>query len=302
MPVAVTQAVIEVVMLGPAGAPLTITGAPPAGTLNFPYVFCFSASGGTPPYVFVVSSGSLPPGLVLNPLTGCITGTPTVSGSFTFTVTVTGGGSASVSPTLGIGGVAPFFGGGAGGAGGPTGKSGVTIITRCCNALVLAAERLRVLMLRRKLWPYTDLFPPKVCTPINQIFTIDAPLNNVPTVVLAYQVPSGMRLILQAVIQVKSPLPIAPGDASWTIDVDAPVGIPNFQAMGVQGLTALQGPLGSLQTGKPWSLPRPYTFEPLTVLRSKVTTTAAIPPGPANRFTSGFFGYLIPVVKGVSKQ
>ena len=88
----------------------------------------------------------------------------------------------------------------------------------------------------------------------------------------------------------------------WTIDVDAPVGIPNFQAMGVQGLTGIQGPLGSLQTGKPWPLPRPYTFEPLTVLRSKVTTTAAIPPGPANRFTSGFFGYLIPVVKGLSKQ
>ena len=161
MPVSVTQAVLEVVMLGPAGLPLTITGAPPAGTLNFPYIFCFSASGGTPPYTFVVSSGSLPPGLVLNPLTGCITGTPTVSGTFTFTVTVTGGGSASISPTLGIGGVAPFFGGGAGGAGGPTGKSGVTIITRCCNALVLAAERLRVLMLRRKLWPYTDLFPPQ---------------------------------------------------------------------------------------------------------------------------------------------
>lgn len=38
---------------------------------------------------WVVSSGSLPPGITLNPTTGLLSGTPTNSGNFTFTISVT---------------------------------------------------------------------------------------------------------------------------------------------------------------------------------------------------------------------
>ncbi len=48
-----------------------------------------TASGGTAPYTFTLSSGTLPAGLVLNASTGAITGTPTGSGSATFTITAT---------------------------------------------------------------------------------------------------------------------------------------------------------------------------------------------------------------------
>ncbi|MFZ0250485.1 MAG: putative Ig domain-containing protein [Acidimicrobiales bacterium] len=47
-----------------------------------------TASGGTAPYTYSVSGGSLPPGLSLNASTGAITGTPTGGGTFTFIVTV----------------------------------------------------------------------------------------------------------------------------------------------------------------------------------------------------------------------
>ena len=40
------------------------------------------------PYGYVVTTGSLPPGLVLAPYTGVLSGTPTNDGTFTFTVTV----------------------------------------------------------------------------------------------------------------------------------------------------------------------------------------------------------------------
>jgi hypothetical protein len=48
-----------------------------------------TASGGTSPYIYSISSGALPAGVSLNTSTGLITGTPTISGNYNFTVSVT---------------------------------------------------------------------------------------------------------------------------------------------------------------------------------------------------------------------
>jgi hypothetical protein len=61
----------------------------PNGTVGTPYNQIVSASGGTSPYAFSVSSGALPTNLILNSVTGAITGTPTTAGTFTFTITAT---------------------------------------------------------------------------------------------------------------------------------------------------------------------------------------------------------------------
>lgn len=61
----------------------------PNGSVGTPYSQTVSGSGGTSPYTFSVSSGSLPTGLLLNSSTGAITGTPTTVGTFTFTITAT---------------------------------------------------------------------------------------------------------------------------------------------------------------------------------------------------------------------
>ena len=57
----------------------------PNGTQSVPYSQTVSASGGSGPYTFSVTSGSLPNGLSLDSA-GNLTGTPTGSGSSTFTV------------------------------------------------------------------------------------------------------------------------------------------------------------------------------------------------------------------------
>ena len=55
--------------------------------LGQPYSFQLQASGGTPPYSWSSDRGALPSGLTLSP-DGLITGTPTLSGTWTFTVQV----------------------------------------------------------------------------------------------------------------------------------------------------------------------------------------------------------------------
>jgi hypothetical protein len=74
---------------GVAAQPVCITTTTvPSGTQHVPYSATLAAVGGTAPYTWSLASGSLPPGLALSP-SGMISGTPTVSGSFSFTVEVT---------------------------------------------------------------------------------------------------------------------------------------------------------------------------------------------------------------------
>jgi hypothetical protein len=58
----------------------------PSTTAGTVYSSAFRASGGTPPYSWSVSGGSLPAGLVLNPSTGVVSGTPVAVGTFSLNV------------------------------------------------------------------------------------------------------------------------------------------------------------------------------------------------------------------------
>ncbi|HVR40789.1 MAG TPA: putative Ig domain-containing protein, partial [Thermoanaerobaculia bacterium] len=60
----------------------------PNGKQNSGYNQTISASQGTPPYTFAITSGALPPGIALS-TAGNINGTPASSGAFAFTVTAT---------------------------------------------------------------------------------------------------------------------------------------------------------------------------------------------------------------------
>lgn len=98
-----------------AGTALSLRFIGVGGVIGSAYHASLLATGGTTPYTYSIV-GSLPAGLVINPTTGAITGTPTTAGTTTFTgrvvdavgtiatvpgsITITSGGSAPPAPNV----------------------------------------------------------------------------------------------------------------------------------------------------------------------------------------------------------
>jgi hypothetical protein len=71
------------------GPPSIDSAGPPQAFAGSPFSYQLTVAGGTPPYVWSIASGSLPPGLVLDSRAGLISGIPVTVGSVTFTAQVT---------------------------------------------------------------------------------------------------------------------------------------------------------------------------------------------------------------------
>ena len=93
-----TQAVTLVI----AAAPSLANTAPPSGQVAVAYSDALAVTGGTGPFTWAVSGGSLPPGVTLNASTGVLSGTPTASGLYTFTVKVTDSFGLTATQTLSL--------------------------------------------------------------------------------------------------------------------------------------------------------------------------------------------------------
>lgn len=60
-----------------------------AAVIGDEYSSSMVEAGGTAPFIYALTGGALPPGLVLNPASGLLSGVPTLTGSFPYSVTVT---------------------------------------------------------------------------------------------------------------------------------------------------------------------------------------------------------------------
>ncbi|RKY17363.1 MAG: hypothetical protein DRP63_03835 [Planctomycetota bacterium] len=70
-----------------------LRAAPPDGMVGSFYWFALTATGGTEPYTWSVTGGTLPSGLPLGSTKGSLSGTPTVADTYNFGLTVTDSGS-----------------------------------------------------------------------------------------------------------------------------------------------------------------------------------------------------------------
>ena len=83
-------------------ANLSLASNLPAGTQGSAYSGSITASGGTAPYNYAVTSGQMPGGVSLDNSSGNVTGTPTAAGSFSFGVSVSDASGASKQQPLQI--------------------------------------------------------------------------------------------------------------------------------------------------------------------------------------------------------
>ena len=79
------QKAFQLTIIGPLQ--ITTSSPLPQGVAGVSYSTRIQASGGVPPYQWTVIAGSLPPGIMLNPQTGFLTGS-TVAGMYSFLVQV----------------------------------------------------------------------------------------------------------------------------------------------------------------------------------------------------------------------
>jgi hypothetical protein len=83
------QEVGYVLRTSAAFTPLSLPALDPVGAFaSVPFSVTYGVSGGIPVYNWDVVGGALPPGLTLDPFTGTVAGTPTISGTFNFTLRV----------------------------------------------------------------------------------------------------------------------------------------------------------------------------------------------------------------------
>lgn len=86
------SAPLEVTIVITAPVPPVLSGVAPAGVVATPYAGFTPVTGPadvTLPVTYAVTGGTLPPGLVFDPKTGAITGTPTQAGSYPIQIVAT---------------------------------------------------------------------------------------------------------------------------------------------------------------------------------------------------------------------
>ncbi len=95
---------IEVTCPCPTPPKLSLTCQGGSGQVNLPFTPShLVVSGGTAPFTYTISAGSLPPGLTLDANTGIISGTPLTPGAFSFTATVQDATGATANSTCSSG-------------------------------------------------------------------------------------------------------------------------------------------------------------------------------------------------------
>jgi hypothetical protein len=162
-----------------------------------------------------------------------------------------------------------------------SGGAGPYVIPRpCCrdpHELALEAEARERTKQRR--WPYPWSYSPDGAIRVTSIpTTIATPAPGTPTQGLLYTVDEGFQFALTHLVVLYIGGTPDPGAFNWSLTLNQPVGVTSFQGVGVQGFTAVDVSLGTIQI--PWPLDCAELFQPNDAIRVVFTN---------NTLGGGFF-------------
>lgn len=117
-----------------------------------------------------------------------------------------------------------------------------------------AAESLRRARRKDDFWPYDWQFAPPGSKMDQATGFVAVPAQNIATQVVSYQVPDGMNFYPLGVVLTLIGANYAPGDFTWSLTINSPVGISAAQFLPYDGFQNVPFGLGTLEI--PWALPR----------------------------------------------
>jgi len=93
---------LTMVVTAPGALAITTATPLPNGSVGASYSVTLAASGGVTPYTWSIDTGGFPTGLLINPSTGVISGTPSVTGTTSFIARVTDSAKATITKAFSI--------------------------------------------------------------------------------------------------------------------------------------------------------------------------------------------------------
>ncbi len=161
-------------------APAITSGGIAPAVAGAPYRFRMMATGSPAP-TFAVTTGSLPVGLVLDTITGVISGTPMAAGTYRYSVSATNGVGAPQSQAyaMTVGASSPAISGGPAAVPGPDSVTPEPTSTTSTNSRISRARGTVLATTRAQ--PSPDLAPAKISAPSDALDAVTCGVTNPTT-------------------------------------------------------------------------------------------------------------------------
>ena len=157
---------------------------------------------------------------------------------------------------------------------------------------VSAARAIKAQHDKQSAWPYEWAFPPENSANVFRQGSLLVPVAATQSLVLQYNVPDSLAFVLTRVCLLVTGVNSLPGDFTWTLDVNLPLGSSSAQGTPLQGFGQVQTQLGSFE--RAWDIESGELdiLKPRDQLRAKVVNNNL---GAGNGyFVAMFVGYTIP--------
>lgn len=156
---------------------------------------------------------------------------------------------------------------------------------------VQAARAIKAQYDKQSQFPFDWICPPQNSAFVFREGNIPTPVEATQTLILQYDVPDSERFILERIVLWFS-TNYAPGDFTFVVDVNRPIGFSSAQGTPFRGFGALQNTFGNLYRAEKLNAGQQDILNPRDQLRVKVTNNTLGAGGAF--FTARIFGYTLP--------